>query len=257
MFIKGVWVGRSETADEHIVLTPGGRMFSRTSRRLEPSRLHDVAFLSTVKGLPWDAQDGIVRGRPRKELAPPPPVLVGENTQKHNPDLPDKTEDKHPETPKETDDTNDADIVPTSETPTNDGRDVGHIKSKSSVDAADGVRQRLKFDGEASGMTPDPNRSEETVKQGEVCESNALPGESPEKKKVRFIPEPGDGGACAITVEELVEDYWSDERGQGEIFEGLHCKAEPDLDMMNTEAALDRLLENGVVRDIQEMKVLA
>ena len=61
-----------------------------------------------MKGLPWDAQDGIVRGRPRKEPAPPP-VLVGENTQKHNPDLPDKTEDKHSETPKETDDTNDAD----------------------------------------------------------------------------------------------------------------------------------------------------
>ena len=53
--------------------------------------------------------------------------------------------------------------------------------------------QDLKFDGEASG-TPDPKRSKETVKQGEVRESNALPGESPEKKKVRFLPEPGDGG---------------------------------------------------------------
>ena len=34
------------------------------------------------------------------------------------------------------------------------------------------------------------------------------------------------------------------------MFEGLHCKVEPDLDTINTEAALDRLLENGVVRDI-------
>ena len=32
------------------------------------------------------------------------------------------------------------------------------------------------------------------------------------KKKVRFLPEPGDGGACAITVEELVEDYLSEAR---------------------------------------------
>ena len=55
---------------------------------------------------------------------------------------------------------------------------------------------------------------------------------------MRFQPEPGDGGACAITEEELVE------------FEGLPCKVEPDLDVTNTEAALDRLLENGVVRDI-------
>ena len=250
VFIKGVWVGRSETADEHIVLTPGGRVFSLTIRRLEPSRRHDAAFLGTVKGPPRDAQDGIVRGRPRKETAPRPPVLIGENTDKHNSDLPDKTEDKHSETPKETDDTNDANNVPMSETPTNDGRYASHIKSKSSVDAAAGVRQRLTFDVEASGMTADPKRSKETVKQGEVRESNALPGESLEKKKVRFLPEPGGGGACAITVEELVEDNWTDERGQGEMFDGLHCKAEPDLDVINTEAALDRLLENGVVRDI-------
>ena len=29
VLIKGVWVGRSETSDEHIVLTPGGRVLSR------------------------------------------------------------------------------------------------------------------------------------------------------------------------------------------------------------------------------------
>ena len=52
-------------------------------------------------------------------------------------------------------------------------------------------------------MTPDPKRSEETVKQGETRESKGLPGESPEKKKVRLLPEPGDGGACAITVERV------------------------------------------------------
>ena len=99
-------------------------------------------------------------------------------------------------------------------------------------------------------MTPDFKRSKETLKQTEIRESNALPGESPDKKKVRFSSEPGDGGACAIAVEELVEDYWSDEHGEGAIYEGLHCKVEPDLDMTATEAALDRLLENGVVLDI-------
>ena len=69
-------------------------------------------------------------------------------------------------------------------------------------------------------MTPDPKRSKETMKQGETHESNALPGESPERKKVRFLPDSGDGGAAAVTVEELVEDYWSDEHGQGQMFEG-------------------------------------
>ena len=147
---------RTNTSSSHL-----GRVFSRTIRRLEPSRRHDAGFLDKVKGLPWDAQDGIVRGRPRKESAPPPPILVEENTQSDNPDMPDKTEETHSETPKETDDTNDHDSVPMSETPLNDNRGASHIKSKSSVDTADGVRQRLKFDGEASGMTPDPKRSKE------------------------------------------------------------------------------------------------
>ena len=99
VFIKDVWVGRSDLSEEHIVLTPGGRVFSRTIRRLEPSRRHDAGFLDKVKGLTWDAQDGIVRGRPRKESAPPPPILVEEHIQSDNPDLPDKTEVTHSETP--------------------------------------------------------------------------------------------------------------------------------------------------------------
>ena len=105
-------------------------MLSRTIRLLEPSRRHDAGFLGEVKCLPWDPQDGIVRGRPRKEPAPPPPVLVGEITQKHNPDTPDNTEGNHSETAKETADTNDADDVPTSQTPSSDGqRDRSHIKA--------------------------------------------------------------------------------------------------------------------------------
>ena len=99
-------------------------------------------------------------------------------------------------------------------------------------------------------MTSDPKRCKGTVKQGEIRESNALPVESLERNKVRFLSDSGNGGACAITVEELVEDYWSDEHGQGQMFVGLHCKVEPDLDAINTEAALDRLLDNGVVLDI-------
>ena len=67
---------------------------------------------------------------------------------------------------------------------------------------------------------------------------------------MRFLPDSGDGGAAAVTVEELVEDWWSDEHGQGQMFDGLHCKVEPDLDTINTEAARDRLMENGVVREI-------
>ena len=70
VFIKGVWVGRSETSDEHIVLAPGGRVLSRTNRRLEPTRRHDARFLSAVKGLLLDAQDGTARRRNQHHCHP-------------------------------------------------------------------------------------------------------------------------------------------------------------------------------------------
>ena len=141
-------------------------MFPRTFRRLEPSRRHDAAFLGKVKGFVHGTHRTVLSGVDRERNLHHhhhPLWLERTLTQKHNPDLPDKTKDKHSETPKETDDANYADNVPMSETPLNDGRDASHIKSKASADAADGVRQRLKFDGEASGMTPDPKRSKETV----------------------------------------------------------------------------------------------
>ena len=68
------------------------------------------------------------------------------------------------------------------------------------------MQQRWKFDGEASGLTQDSKRSKETVKHCGTRESNALPDESPERKKARFLPDSGDRGAAAVTVEELVED---------------------------------------------------
>ena len=66
VFIKGVWVGRSDLSEEHIVLTPGGRVFTRTVRRVEPSRRHDAVFLDKVKGLPWGAQDVYCTGSTEK-----------------------------------------------------------------------------------------------------------------------------------------------------------------------------------------------
>ena len=49
------------------------------------------------------------RGRPRKEPTPPPPILVGENTKKHNADVPDTADGSHSVVWNETDDTDDAD----------------------------------------------------------------------------------------------------------------------------------------------------
>ena len=51
-------------------------------------------------------------------------------------------------------------------------------------------------------------------------------------------------------MEEQVGDYWSEEHGQGELFEGLHNKVGPDVDTAATEAALKSSAGTGVVRDI-------
>ena len=137
-----------------------------------------------------------------------------------------------------------------SETPLNDRRDASLIKSKSSVGTADGVRQRLKFDGESSGMTPDPKRSTEIVKQVKRV------------SRTLFLVSRLRGRRCdSCQILEMAAPLlsrwksWLKTTGQMNMakvrmFEGLHCKVEPDLDMISAEAALDRLLENRVVRDI-------
>ena len=80
------------------------------------------------EGSPMGAQDGIVRGRPRKEPTPPhPPFLVGESTQKHNTGIHDITDELggrhsaggHSGSGEETDDRNE---VPMNESLPSDGQ---------------------------------------------------------------------------------------------------------------------------------------
>ena len=52
---------------------------------MEPAKRYDSKFLSEVRGLPWDPEDGIVRGRPRKIAAPPGPVVALEQGQAPQP----------------------------------------------------------------------------------------------------------------------------------------------------------------------------
>ena len=54
VWIKGVWVGRTENSDEHLLLTPRGVMRTKMVRRLPPAEVTANAFYDTVKGQPWD-----------------------------------------------------------------------------------------------------------------------------------------------------------------------------------------------------------
>ena len=49
---KGVWGGNTDNNEEHIILTPIGKVQCRTVRRLEASRRHDQDILNKVLGLP-------------------------------------------------------------------------------------------------------------------------------------------------------------------------------------------------------------
>ena len=58
LWVKGVWVGRTETTDEHSLLTPKGVLRTRSVRRLPGPDNFDIAFTETCKGLPWDPVAG-------------------------------------------------------------------------------------------------------------------------------------------------------------------------------------------------------
>ena len=83
-WVHGVFVGKTEGSDEHIVLTPVGAQTFRTVRRLPGSSRHSLHSLESVAGLPWDTKDGsskvqpaIVVSKPGVEFVPVlPPVLA-------------------------------------------------------------------------------------------------------------------------------------------------------------------------------------
>ena len=70
---RGLWVGKSDNNDEHIVLTVEGKMQCRTVRRMEPSKRHDQTLFGSVIGLPWQDRLLAVRGQ-AKILTTPTPV---------------------------------------------------------------------------------------------------------------------------------------------------------------------------------------
>eukprot|EP00959_Pyramimonas_sp_CCMP1952_P105363 2202563-Pyramimonas_sp.AAC.1 len=66
-FGQGIWVGRSEATNCHLILTRQGAFEARTIRRLPPSERHDFQLLLASRGAPS-------RIRPPDEGARPLPV---------------------------------------------------------------------------------------------------------------------------------------------------------------------------------------
>ena len=59
---RGIWWGRSEEGDEHVLGTPNGAVLARSVRRCAPSDQADVRLLEAVRGVPWDMRHGVAPG---------------------------------------------------------------------------------------------------------------------------------------------------------------------------------------------------
>ena len=55
---SGIWLGRSEEIDEHLLGTPRGVMRARTIRRLIPQDRWDAQSFLEFRGVPWDVSSG-------------------------------------------------------------------------------------------------------------------------------------------------------------------------------------------------------
>jgi hypothetical protein len=71
---KGVWVGRAEGTDEHLVMTTDGLKTARSIRRLTGPEQWKAEFLNKVRGLPWAPSEG--RQDHVEEQVLPAPVMI-------------------------------------------------------------------------------------------------------------------------------------------------------------------------------------
>ena len=64
----GIWPGRSEGSDEHLLGTPRGVMRARTIRRLVPETRWDAQAFLEFRGVPLDVNSGALPVGPRPKV---------------------------------------------------------------------------------------------------------------------------------------------------------------------------------------------
>ena len=58
-WVRGVWLGKLDRDDSHILGTSSGAIAVRSVRRLPPESQTDSKMLEEIKGLPWQPRDGV------------------------------------------------------------------------------------------------------------------------------------------------------------------------------------------------------
>ena len=80
-WVRGVWLGKRDRDDSHILGTSSGAIPVRSVRKLPPESQTDSKMLEDMRGLPWQPRDGI-RHRVTPEVSHAGEIL-GEETEGH------------------------------------------------------------------------------------------------------------------------------------------------------------------------------
>jgi hypothetical protein len=209
---RGVWCGRLDETNEHVLITPEGRHRARTVRRLEPARRADVELMKNSVGTPWNPQTGTTRGRPRAtpQVATPAPPVEASGAG---------------EAPARGDE------------PAGEGAGPGGVP-----EAADPSEPR----------TPSASMDEDVAEAVEV----SIAGEHERPPVEEGSPEKRQRVAMMVrehSVDELDENMWSE---LGENSGADYVMTDEEIDKEATQAALDKLIENGVFKDIPRSEAL-
>ena len=84
-FEKGIWVGRADEGDEHLVSCARGVIRTRTIRRMELCNQADISIFLSMQGLPWKLQAEVEPPRRVVDLPVPSLMPVGaSNAESHD-----------------------------------------------------------------------------------------------------------------------------------------------------------------------------
>ena len=208
---RGIWCGRSEDIGEHILLTTDGRDMARTVRRLPAGSGADTPLLRESIGTPWDPMLGTVA---TENNIPMPEVF-------HREVAPAVREGETP-------------IVKTHGEDPTVAQKQEHEHERTENFPAEAIASST--GPSVSGHDADvPMTDDET--RGRLRERDDEQQDPPRRKRYKQVGK--------LTVDEDPADYrddvdefdWSEER----LLE---------TDRVETEKALDQLLEQGVVQDV-------
>ena len=212
---RGIWYGRSEDTGEHILLTTEGRVMARTVRRLPAGSGADTTLLLESIGTPWDPMLGTVVTENNVPYRMPVPEVFRREV------VPLVQESEPP-------------IVKTHGEDQTVEQKQEHEQERAKNLPAEASASSI--GPSVSGHDADVPMTDDEVR-GRLRERDDEQQDPPRRKRYKEVGK--------LTVDEDPEDYLGD---AGELDWSEERLLETDR--VETEKALDQLLEQGVVQDV-------